>query len=147
MARIKGSTNDTVFQSYKFTHSSLSPVENLMLAVYEQAVEDLRLLVKNGQFEKKRSSISIADIYDFFDKSYYNKYMEVDGKEIYNHVMNQMVNEGYITQDKLTEIEDKAISQGVKADRIAYDREMRKKINVESIAEIENDIDEMDRSC
>ena len=50
MSRTKGSTNESIFQTFKTTHSSLSPIENLMLAVYEQAVNDLTFLLKRPVF-------------------------------------------------------------------------------------------------
>lgn len=125
MSRTQGSTNETVFDTYKSTHISLSPIENLMIAVYEQAVTDLNLLIKSGSDQLDRTGISFSDVYNFFDKSYYNEYMSVNGKEIYNLAVADLIRNGYVNEAQVEEMEDKAIENGVKADRIALDRYAR----------------------
>lgn len=143
MSRTKGSTNESIFQTFKTTHSSLSPIENLMLAVYEQAVTDLTFLLKSGKEQSTRSEISFADIYNFFDKSYYNDYVNVNGKEIYNIAIANLLSEDLINENQLEKMENDAIALGVEADRIALDR--YKRLGSKSLTNIEaEDLDNIE---
>lgn len=137
MSRTKGSTKESIFQTFKTTHSSLSPIENLMLAVYEQAVTDLTFLLKSGKEQSTRSEISFADIYNFFDKSYYNDYVDVNGKEIYNIAIAKLLSEDLINENQLEKMENDAIALGVEADRIALDR--YKRLGSKSLTNIESE--------
>lgn len=137
MSRTKGSTNESILQTFKTTHSSLSPIENLMLAVYEQAVTDLTFLLKSGKEQSTRSEISFADIYNFFDKSYYNDYVDVNGKEIYNIAIAKLLSEDLINENQLEKMENDAIALGVEADRIALDR--YKRLGSKSLTNIESE--------
>ena len=137
MSRTKGSTNESIFQTFKTTHSSLSPIENLML------VTDLTFLLKSGKEQSTRSEISFADIYNFFDKSYYNDYVNVNGKEIYNIAITNLLSEDLINESQLEKMENDAIALGVEADRIALDR--YKRLGSKSLTNIEaEDLDNIE---
>lgn len=84
MARTKGSTNDTIYESFSTVNKNYNSIENLMLAVYEQAIRDYTYLLKNDLKQSQRTQMSIEDITDFLDNSskYYSSFIDINGQKI-----------------------------------------------------------------
>ena len=82
MARTKGSTNDTIYESFSTVNKNYNSIENLMLAVYEQAIRDYTYLLKNDLKQSQRTQMSIEDITDFLDNSskYYSSFIDIYGQ-------------------------------------------------------------------
>lgn len=104
---VKLGADATIFDTYCTTMHDLSPVENLMMAVYEQAIIDYKSLAVKGVDEvaSKNSAYSVAEIEEFINNSPVNNYMRVDGKVLLNGIK-EMYQKADMEEDNEREDDD-----------------------------------------
>ena len=82
--RVVKKENETIFERYPATSEDFSPAENLMIAVYDQAITDYKQLYMSGKTEVNSNNhhFSLADIEEFMEKTPVNDYMRIDGHNL-----------------------------------------------------------------
>ena len=88
MARTFGSTYEDVYESYSSTRPDLNPIENLVMAIVEQAIRDYATMLKEKVSQLDRSQVSVKDVMSFLEEEYdpYKTFLNIDCSLIANQL-------------------------------------------------------------